>query len=81
MERIKGKTVWFSAEKGYGFLRPDGGNDQDDIFVHFSVIESDGYKKLVEGEAVEYSIEPGPKGKPQATSVVKLQPASQAASS
>ncbi len=62
-----GKVKWFSAEKGYGFIAVEG---QDDVFVHFSAIQSDGFKTLNEGEEVEFEITEGARG-PQATNVVK----------
>lgn len=62
-----GKVKWFSAEKGYGFIAVEG---QDDIFVHFSAIEGDGFKTLNEGQEVEFEITDGARG-PQATNVVK----------
>lgn len=55
-----GMVKWFNNAKGYGFLTPDSG-DQD-VFVHFSAIEMDGYKSLKEGQAVKFEIEEGPKG-------------------
>jgi cold shock protein len=56
----QGTVKWFSNEKGYGFIaRPDG----DDVFVHFSAIDMDGYKALTEGQQVEFDIVDGPKGK------------------
>jgi cold shock protein len=56
----QGTVKWFSNEKGYGFLaRPDG----EDVFVHFSAIVGDGYRTLTEGQAVEFDIVEGPKGK------------------
>jgi CspA family cold shock protein len=61
-----GKVVKFSAPRGYGFLSRDDGPD---CFVHFSAIQFDGYKTLKEGQTVEFDIEIGPKGKPQATNV------------
>ena len=70
MERITGTVKWFSRVKGYGFLQPDGEN-QEDVFVHFSAIEGEGFRNLYEGERVEFSVEDDPKG-PQAVSVVKL---------
>jgi CspA family cold shock protein len=54
-----GTVKWFSAEKGYGFIsRSDG----DDVFVHFSAIEGEGYRNLEEGQAVEFDVIQGPKG-------------------
>jgi CspA family cold shock protein len=64
----KGTVKWFSNQKGYGFITPENGND---VFVHHSAIQGDGYKTLSEGQAVEFDIEQGPKGE-QATNVVKL---------
>jgi CspA family cold shock protein len=56
----EGVVKWFSNEKGYGFIaRPD----EEDVFVHFSAIEMDGYKALVEGQKVEFEVTDGPKGK------------------
>ncbi len=65
-ERYKGTIKWFSAPKGYGFI---GREDEKDVFVHFSAIQMDGYKRLKEGQTVEFSIEEGPKGL-QASDVV-----------
>ncbi len=67
-DRITGTVKWFNAAKGYGFIAHDGGKD---VFVHFSAIQSEGYRSLNEGDKVEFSIEDSPKG-PQATNVVKL---------
>jgi CspA family cold shock protein len=64
----EGTVKWFSNEKGYGFIASNGG---DDVFVHFSAIQSDGYKTLNEGQAVEFEITDGPKG-PQASNVRPL---------
>ncbi len=64
----KGKVKWFSNVKGYGFLEKEGGSQ--DIFVHYSSIQSEGYKKLEEGEEVSFEIIQGEKG-PQATNVVR----------
>ena len=54
-----GTVKWFNATKGYGFITREGG---DDVFVHYSAIESDGYKTLNEGQRVEFPITQGPKG-------------------
>ena len=67
-ERIKGTVKWFNAAKGYGFIGREGG---DDVFVHFSAIQSDGYRRLEKGQQVEFSIEEGPKGL-QAADVVAV---------
>ncbi len=56
----EGTVKWFSNEKGYGFISQTEG---EDVFVHFSAIESDGYKSLQEGQAVEFEVTDGPKGK------------------
>ncbi len=54
-----GVVKWFNAEKGYGFIaRPDG----EDVFVHFSAIQMDGYRTLDEGQLVEFEVNQGPKG-------------------
>ena len=58
-DRIQGIVKWFNTIKGYGFI---GREDGDDAFVHFSAIQMDGYRKLEEGQSVEFSIEDGPKG-------------------
>ncbi|MBO4779700.1 MAG: cold-shock protein [Selenomonadaceae bacterium] len=63
-----GKVKWFSAEKGYGFIARESG---DDVFVHFSAIQSDGYKTLDEGQEVSFDIIEGERG-PQAANVKKL---------
>ncbi|MBF6594935.1 MAG: cold-shock protein [Thermaceae bacterium] len=65
----KGTVKWFNAEKGYGFIAQEGGPD---VFVHFTAIQSNGYRSLTEGDAVEFEIEPGKNGKgPQAKNVKK----------
>jgi len=64
----KGKVKWFSNVKGYGFLRKDG--EERDIFVHYSAIQGDGYKRLNPDEEVEFEIAEGEKG-PQAQNVVR----------
>lgn len=58
-DRLIGTVKWFNATKGYGFIGRDGG---DDIFVHFSAINMEGYRRLKEGQKVEFEIEEGPKG-------------------
>ena len=58
-ERIQGTVKWFNAGKGYGFIAHEGG---DDVFVHFSALQGDGYRSLDEGQQVEFTIEQGPKG-------------------
>lgn len=63
-----GTVKWFNAEKGYGFISQESG---DDVFVHFSAIQGDGFKTLEEGQSVSFDIEEGPRGK-QASNVVKL---------
>jgi CspA family cold shock protein len=64
----QGTVKWFSNEKGFGFISREGA---DDVFVHFSAIEGEGYKSLNEGQAVEFDIVDGPKGK-QAANVRPL---------
>ena len=67
-ERVTGTVKWFNDQKGYGFLAYEGGKD---VFVHHSAINSEGFRSLTEGEAVEFSIEDGPKG-PAAANVTKI---------
>jgi CspA family cold shock protein len=67
-DRISGKVKWFNNSKGYGFLEQEDGPD---VFVHYSSIQGDGFLTLEEGQQVEFSVEPGPKG-PKATNVVVL---------
>ena len=56
----QGTVKWFNSEKGFGFITPDGGSQ--DVFVHFSAIETNGYRSLVENQRVEFSTTQGPKG-------------------
>ena len=65
---VKGTVKWFNNEKGYGFITPESGND---VFVHHSEIQGDGYKSLEEGQSVEFEIADGPKGE-QAKNVVRV---------
>ncbi len=58
-ERVVGTVKWFNGAKGYGFLAREGG---EDVFVHFSAIQGDGFRNLEEGQKVEFTIEKGPKG-------------------
>jgi len=67
---LQGTVKWFNSSKGYGFIKSD--EIPDDVFVHYSVIEGEGYKSLNEGESVQFEVTEGPKG-PQATKVVKAQ--------
>ncbi|HPR64513.1 MAG TPA: cold-shock protein [Thermoanaerobaculia bacterium] len=64
----KGTVKWFNDSKGYGFITSEDG---EDVFVHYSDIQEDGYRKLAEGQAVEFEITQGPKG-PKATRVAKI---------
>ena len=57
--REQGTVKWFNASKGYGFIQRQSG---EDVFVHFSAIQSEGYKTLNEGQAVEFEVKTGPKG-------------------
>ncbi|WP_416151217.1 cold-shock protein [Salipaludibacillus sp. HK11] len=63
----EGTVKWFNAEKGFGFIEVEG---QDDVFVHFSAIQGEGFKSLDEGQRVTFDIEEGQRG-PQATNVEK----------
>jgi CspA family cold shock protein len=67
-ERVTGTVKWFNASKGYGFIERQGGPD---VFVHFSAIQTDGFRTLQEGQKVEFTIEQGPKGL-QAANVVAV---------
>lgn len=65
---MKGSVKWFNSEKGYGFISVE---NSDDVFVHFSAIQGEGFKSLEEGQAVEFEIAEGNRG-PQAANVTKL---------
>ncbi|MBN1264654.1 MAG: cold-shock protein [Anaerolineales bacterium] len=58
-DRVLGTVKWFNSTKGYGFIEREDG---DDVFVHYSSIQGDGYRNLEEGQQVEFTIEQGPKG-------------------
>jgi cold shock protein len=58
-QRVTGTVKWFNATKGYGFLSQEGG---EDVFVHHSAIQMEGYRTLQEGQTVEFTVERGPKG-------------------
>ncbi len=65
---LEGKVKWFNSEKGFGFIEVEG---HDDVFVHFSAIQGEGYKSLEEGQAVSFEVVEGARG-PQAENVTKL---------
>lgn len=65
---MQGRVKWFNAEKGFGFIEREGG---DDVFVHYSAINEEGFKTLEEGQEVEFEIVEGARG-PQAANVTKL---------
>jgi CspA family cold shock protein len=65
----EGTVKWFNADKGFGFIQPDSGGE--DLFVHFSAIQSEGYKTLDEGQKVSFEVTQGQKG-PQASDVRPL---------
>jgi CspA family cold shock protein len=67
-ERVTGTVKWFNSGKGYGFIAREGGPD---VFVHYSAIQSEGFRTLEEGQRVEFTIEQGQKG-PQASNVIVL---------
>jgi CspA family cold shock protein len=67
-ERVTGTVKWFNGSKGYGFISREDG---DDVFVHHSAIQAEGFRNLEEGQRVEFNVEQGPKGL-QATQVVAL---------
>lgn len=67
--KTTGKVKWFNDTKGFGFITQEGG---DDVFVHYSAIDGNGFKTLIEGQPVEFEVKEGPKGL-QAANVNKLQ--------
>ena len=67
-ERVQGTVKWFNGSKGYGFIARDGG---EDVFVHYSAIQGEGFRNLEEGDRVEFSIEQGQKG-PAAADVRRI---------
>lgn len=69
MARSKGSVKWFNDAKGFGFITPEDGSK--DLFVHFSAINSQGFRTLAEGQRVEFDVENGPKG-PSATNVTTV---------
>jgi len=68
-EMTKGTVKWFNTQKGYGFITKEGG---DDVFVHYSAINSEGFKNLEEGQQVEFEVQEGNKG-PQAANVTVIE--------
>ena len=68
MSAVEGTVKWFNETKGYGFIKKDDGQD---VFVHYSDIEGDGFKTLSEGQRVSFEVVEGTKG-PKATNVMKL---------
>ena len=68
---VKGKVKWFSNVKGYGFIEQEGGGQ--DVFVHYSSVQGEGYKRLEQGDVVTFDVVQGAKG-PQAANVVKEKP-------
>ncbi|AEN63885.1 cold-shock DNA-binding domain protein [Enterobacter soli] len=69
MSKIKGNVKWFNESKGFGFITPEDGSK--DVFVHFSAIQTNGFKTLAEGQRVEFEITNGAKG-PSAANVIAL---------
>ncbi len=68
IDMTQGTVKWFNAEKGFGFIEVEGGQD---VFAHFSAIQGEGFKSLEEGQKVEFTVEEGQRG-PQAANIVKL---------
>jgi len=69
LARTRGKVKWFNNSKGFGFIGLEGGND---VFVHYSALQGEGYKSLQEGDEVEFDVVEGKKG-PQAENVVRVE--------
>ncbi|EIC85414.1 MULTISPECIES: cold shock-like protein CspC [Yersiniaceae] len=69
MSKLTGQVKWFNESKGFGFITPADGSK--DVFVHFSAINSDGFKTLAEGQNVEFTIQDSPRG-PSAANVIAL---------
>ena len=67
-DRQTGTVKWFNSEKGFGFIAPESGGD--DVFVHYSALQGDGYRNLSEGETVEFDVEQSEKG-PRAANVAR----------
>jgi len=65
---VRGRVKWFDAQKGYGFIEREG---EEDVFVHYSAIQEEGYKTLDDGEEVEFDVVQGDRG-PQAANVVRI---------
>ena len=68
---MHGTVVWFNNAKGFGFIKNNESGEE--YFVHYSAIEADGYKQLDQGQRVDFNVEIGPKGKPQAANVRVVQ--------
>ena len=66
MKKLVGTVIWFDSAKGYGFLRPDGG----EVFVHHSAVKMDSYKQIIKGQIVEFDLVHGLMGKEEARDVV-----------
>ena len=73
MAQYTGTVVWFNNAKGFGFVSAEG---MEDVFCHFSSVQTDGYKTLKEGEPVEFDVELGSVGRLQTANVVRLAPRS-----
>ena len=70
MSKIKGNVKWFNESKGFGFITPEDGSK--DVFVHFSAIQTNGFKTLAEGQRVEFEITNGAKGPSAANVICKI---------